>query len=182
MELTSIEDLYRFEDTEEEQIKEIREAVKERADYNLRQIISIAHDINKKVSTGEKNEYGDTIEDWDKISTKELINLFSAGIAWNYYSTPVRMQAFIESSLSDIIYKYKYNTIISDDTLKGTVAAKTATAEIETQQEKFVAKFRELYTTYVTESLKAFDTYLRRLEKVIEWRLAEERATAKSPF
>ena len=182
MSLASIEDLYRFEDAEEEQIKEIRESVKEKADYNLRQVIAIAREINKKVDTGKKNEYGDPIEDWDKITTKELINLFSAGIAWNYYSTPVRMNGFIESSLSDIIYKYKYNTIISDDTLKGTVASKTATAEIETQQEKFVKIYRDMYTTYVTESLKAFDTYLRRLEKVIEWRLVEERANPKSPF
>ena len=123
------------------------------------------------------------MEDWDKVSTKDLIKVFSEGTAWNFFSTPIRMQAFIESSLAEIIYKYEYNMIISDDSLKGTVAAKSATAEIETQNEHFALQYRKLYTSYVTEVLKSFNDYLKRLERIIDFRLQEERLNAnRNPF
>ena len=94
---------FKFNTEEEEQIDLLRKSVKEKADYDLRRIISITERVNKKVDTGKKNEYGDTVEDWDNISTKELVNIFSEANAWNFFSTPVRMNAFIESSLSEIM-------------------------------------------------------------------------------
>lgn len=174
--------LYTLSDQDEEVIRDMKKSVKEKADYNLRQIISVTKRISDKVSTDQTDEYGCIIEDWNKISTKELINFFAEAAAWNYYSTPIRMQGFIESSLANIAYKFSYNTAITDPNATGTVAVKQANAEISTQYENYAANYRNLYTNYVTEVLKSFNDYLKRLEKIIEWRLLEERNNPKSPF
>lgn len=163
-----------FSNEEEEQINSIREIVKDKADYNLRTIIGFTQKVNQLVSTGEVDEYGCPVQDWDKLSIRQLTNLFAEGTALNFFNTPVRMQSFIESTLADVVYKYRFNIAITDPTLTGTVAAKNAAAEISTQDEKFAATFRELYTNYVTEVCRSFDTYLRRLEHIIDWRIKDE--------
>lgn len=174
---------FKFNTEEEEQIDLLRKSVKEKADYDLRRVISITERVNKKVDTGKKNEYGDTVEDWDNISTKELVNIFSEANAWNFFSTPVRMNAFIESSLAEIIYKYNYATALTDPNVSGTVAVKQSLAELNTQDSNFSCQFRKLYTSYVTDVLKSFDQYTKRMEKIIDWRMQEERMNAnKSPF
>lgn len=172
----------KFSDEEEEYITKVRVSVKEKADYNLRRIIGITERVKRMVSTGKKNEFGDDIEDWDKVSTRQLINIFSEAMAWNYYSTPVRMNAFIESSLADVIYQYKFNTELTDKSVTGTVAYKNAMAELNTQDTSFANTYRKLYSTYVTEVMKSYDQYLRRMERIIDWRLQEEKVKAKSPF
>lgn len=174
--------LYTLSDQDEEVIRDMKKSVKEKADYNLRQIISVTKRISDKVSTDQTDEFGCVVEDWNKITTKELINFFAEAAAWNYYSTPIRMQGFIESSLANIAYKFSYNTAITDPNATGTVAVKQANAEISTQYENYAANYRNLYTNYVTEVLKSFNDYLKRLEKIIEWRLLEERNNPKSPF
>lgn len=171
-----------FSDEEEQYISRVRASVKEHADMDLRRIIGITSRIKKMVETDEVNEFGDPIEDWDRVSTKDLINIFSEAMAWNYYSTPIRLQAFIESSLAELTYKYQFNTELTDPTNTGTVAHKNAMAELNTQTADFANAYRKLYTTYVTEVMKSYDQYLRRLERIIDWRLQEERSTAKSPF
>lgn len=183
MSIDVFNDYQKFADAEEEYINKIRGSVKEKADYNLRQIISITNRLNKEVDTGERNEFGDPIESWEQVSTKSLINYYSEGASWNYFSSPIKMQAFIESSLAEIVYNYNLSQELTDPNLTGTVAVKTAQAEINVINDKFVYDFKKLYTSYVTEVLKSFDIYLKRLEKVIEWRLYEERMNPnKSPF
>ena len=173
---------FEFSEENENQIKKIHESVKQNADYNLRQIISVTKRIKDKVNTGKKNEFGDDIEDWDKIKTKELINLFSEASAWNFYSTPVRLKGFIESSLAEIVYKYDFDIALTDPTATGTVAMKQAVAELNTQDSNFSCMYRKMYTTYVTDILKSFDLYLKRMEKIIDWRLQEERMNPSSPL
>lgn len=174
---------FKFDVGEEEQIDLLRKSVKEKADYDLRRVISITERVKKKVNTGKKNEYGDTIEDWDNISTKELINIFSEANAWNFFSTPVKSNAFIESSLAEIIHKYNYATALTDPNVSGTVVVKQSLAELSTQDSNFSCQFRKFYTNYVTDVLNSFDQYIRRMGKIIEWRMQEERMNAnKNPF
>lgn len=175
-------DDYNFDEENENYITKLRLAVKEKADYNLRQILGMTKRLRDKVQTGDTDEYGDPIEDWDRLTTKELINFFTEGSAWNFYSTPIRMQAFVESSLAEVVYKYEFNTVLTGLT-EGTVAQKNANAEIETQETNFSTLYRKLYTDYVTETLRAFDGYLRRIERIINFRQMEERLTPnKNPF
>lgn len=181
--MSSLVQNFKFNDVEEDQIARIEKSVKEKADYNLRQVLSIFNRIQEKVSTGKKNEFGDDIEDWNKITTKDLISYFTEANAWNFYATPVRLQGFIESSLAEIVYKSEYNQVLIDPTLSGTVAAKAATAELDTQDSNFVFTYRKLYTAYVTDVLKSFDLFLKRLEKIIDWRIQEEKYNPnKNPF
>ena len=77
MSIDVFNDYQKFADAEEEYINKIRGSVKEKADYNLRQIISITNRLNKEVDTGERNEFGDPIESWEQVSTKSLINYYS---------------------------------------------------------------------------------------------------------
>lgn len=174
---------YSFNEAEEDHIEKLKASIKDKADYNLRQIIGITKRLRDKVNTGKTNEYGDPIEDWDKVSTKDLIKFYTEGCAWDFYSSPVRLQAFIESSLADIVYKYEYNSIITSPDLSGTVQTKTAIAEMETQEEKFVTIYRKHYSHYIEEVLKSFSIYLHRVSKIIEWRQAEERSNSgTNPF
>lgn len=178
-----MEDKFKFDSEEENNIDVLRKSVKEKADYNLRQIISITERVKNKVNTGNKNEYGDEIENWDNITTKELVNIFSEANAWNFFSTPVRMNAFIESSLAEIIHRYNYDTALTDPNISGTVAVKQSLADLTTQDSNFSLQFRKMYTVYVTEVLKSFDQYIKRMEKIIEWRMQEERMNAnRNPF
>lgn len=169
-----------FEDSDEQYMLKLRDSVKDKADYSLRQIIDVSKRIKDKVSTGKTNEYGDPIEDWDQVSTRELINFYSEAASWNFYSTPVKMNAFIESSLADIVFKYEFNTILTDPDTKGAVAIKQAQAELSTQEHEFARTYRSLFTSYVTEVLKSFDQYVRRLERIIQFRQQEEKQA--NPF
>lgn len=92
------------------------------------------------------------------------------------------MQAFIESSLSEVVYKYEFNTILSSLT-DGTVAQRNATAELQAQQNNFAALYKKMYADYITEVLRSFDGWLRRVERVINFRQMEERMTPnRNPF
>lgn len=173
---------YKFNEEEENYITKLRESVKKKADYDLRRVIGITKRLRDKVDTGTKDEFGDPIEDWDKLSTNDLINFFSEGSAWNFFSAPIKMQAFIESSLSEVVYKYEFNTILSSLT-DGTVAQRNATAELQAQQNNFAALYKKMYADYITEVLRSFDGWLRRVERVINFRQMEERMTPnRNPF
>lgn len=164
---------------EEEELTAITKSVQEKVDFSLRKVIAVTHKIQAAVATGKKNEFGEPIEDWNKVSTHDLINLFSEAAALNYFSTPVRLQAFIEFSLAEIVKDYYYSKALTDPTLTGTVQTKTALASMTNQDNNFVCTFRKLYSTAVTEQLKTFDAFLRRLEKIIDWRQAEDK---QNPF
>lgn len=175
---------YKFSEENENYITKLKESVKDKANYNLRRIIGITKRLRDKVETGEVDEYGDPVEQWDNLTTQDLINFFTEGSAWNFYSAPIKMQAFVESSLADIIYKYEFNTILTSLT-EGTVAQKTANAELKSQEANFASMYRKLYTDYVTEILRSFDNYLRRVERIINFRQLEERmanGANKNPF
>lgn len=177
------DDQFKFSDDNEQQITAIKNSVKQHADYDLRQIVAVTKRVSDKVSTGNKNEYGMDIEDWDRIPTKELINIFSEMNALNFYATPVRLNGFIESSLAEIIYQYNYDSAMTDPSLSGTVAVKQSLADLNTQDSNFSFQYRKYYTTYVTDVLRSFDAYIKRLEKIIDWRVQEERMNAnKNPF
>ena len=72
---------YKFNEEEENYITKLRESVKKKVDYDLRRVIGITKRLRDKVDTGTKDEFGDPIEDWDKLSTNDLINFFSEGSA-----------------------------------------------------------------------------------------------------
>lgn len=167
-----------FPELEEQQIAEIKQSVVAQANHDLRRIFGITKRLKKMVETLQKDEWGNPIEDWDKVSTNELINIFSEASAWNFYSSPIKMQAFVESSLSDIVYKTQYNSALLTET--GTVAEKTAQAEQKTLDSCFAATYKKMYSQYVTDVLRSYDAYLKRLEKIIDYRQKEERL--KSPF
>ena len=174
---------YKFSVDEEVYMEKLRKSVKEKADYDLRAIIGISQRFKDKVATNQKNEYGDVVEDWDKLTTKDLISFYTEASAWDFFSTPIKMQAFIESSLADIVYKYEFNSIISDPDLKGTVASKTAMAELDTLEKKFASTYRKLYSNYVEEVTRSFGFYIHRIEKVINWRQIDERSNPnRNPF
>lgn len=175
--------MYCFSDDNENTIQNIEKSVTEKANYDLRKIFGAMKRVNDKVDTGKKNEFGEPIQDWDKVSTKELRNYFSEMNALNFFASPIRMRAFIESSLGSIIYNFDYNSKLTDPSVSGTVAIRQAIADMNTMDSRFALRFREMYSNYVTEILKSFDQYIRRLEKIIDWRLADERYNAnRNPF
>lgn len=170
-----------FEEENEEYIKKIRDSIKEKVHYDLRQIIAISDRLRKKACTGEVNEYGDLIENWDQVETKDMINSLAEGSAWNFYSTPIRMNSFIESSLAEIIYKEEFNKILTNPSLTGTAGVKNATAELETEETKFIYLYRKMFTDYVIEMLKSFELFLKRIEQIIWMRQKEENTNPFKP-
>lgn len=170
---------YIFTDEEQKQINEIKKSVEAQAEHALRKVLAIPKRLSKKVKTDSVDEFGNTIENWDKVSTKELINIFSEANAWNFYSSPIKMQAFIESSLAEIIRQASYDKALLGE--EGTVAEKTARAEVKTLDAHFAATYKKLYSQYITDVLRSFDTYVKRLEKIIDYRQKEEQFR-KSPF
>jgi hypothetical protein len=174
---------YKFDPDNEEAMRELADAVEKRAKYALRQVIGMTLRFRERVSTGRFSEYGDELQDWDKVSTKELINFYSEASAWCFYSTPVKLRAFIESSLAEIVYNDVFNKALVDPSNTGTVAAKKSAAEMKTVDSAFVTAYRKMYTEYVTETLKTFDSLVRRLERVINMRQQEERMNPNAtPF
>ena len=172
----------RFDVENEEVMKRLAKSISDKANYNLRQIIGITKRFKDAVSTGKVGEYGEEIEDWNQLSTKELINFYSEGSAWCFYSTPIKMQAFIESSLADIIYHDEYNRAFTDPSACKTQGVRAAFAEQDTLQSKFALTYRKMYTEYITETLKTFDTMMRRMERVINMRQTEDKINPSSPF
>lgn len=178
----NIDDLTKFDVSNEETMKALAESITNKANYDLRQIIGITQRFKERVSTGKTGEYGEEIQDWNKVDTKDLINFYAEGSAWCFYSTPIKMQAFIESSLADIIYRDEYNKAFTDPSAGKSQGVRAAFAEQDTLQSKFVVTYRKMYTEYVTETLKTFDALMRRMERVINMRQAEERANPSNPF
>lgn len=172
----------KFDDDNEAYIKALEKSVYDKARYNLRQVIGIADRIRAKAYTGKKNEYGDNIEDWEQVSTNDMINALSEAAAWNFFSTPIKMKAFIESSLAEIIYKDEYNQVLSSPDLTGTANVKTAIAEIQTQESQFALQYRKLYTKTVEEYLHSFETFVKRLESIVWMRQRETAANPSNPF
>lgn len=172
----------KFDNDNETYMKMITVSVRDKANYSLRQIIGATQRLREKVATERKDEYGAMIEDWNKVSTNDLINFLMEGSAWSFCSTPLKMQSFIESSLAEIVYKDEYNKIFTDPELTGSVAIKEAVAESSTQESQFALTFRKVYTKYLTEMLTTFDLLLKRVEHIVDMRQREERANPNNPF
>ena len=165
-----------FDTENEEIIKIIQKAVVERANYDLRKIISIAQKLRLKSSTGKKDQYGDEIEDYSKVPTKDLIKLYEEAVSHAFFATPIRLRAFVESSLANIIYEDEYNKALLGAT--GTQAIRQAEATIAIQNTEFKQIYRKMYAKYVEDVVKSFEQFVRRLERIIDLREKEE----KLPF
>lgn len=157
---------FKFDAEDEELIKAITREIEVRVTYDLRGMFKTINDLQKSADTGQRDQYGDPVYDWSRVSLQEFTAAYTDAVINEFASFGQREKAFIEAHLASSILDNVYYEIYTSLEPKLTATERKAQASVLAKKTKFKQLYRELYSKAVRERFKEYSTLVDRLTNI----------------
>jgi len=117
---------------------------------------------------------GTPIQDWSRVPTKDLEDFVLAGSSEVYFAQSRIENDYAEAVFAKFTYDDAYDRSYSSQ-LSGTIGDKTARAKRRTMDERWLALFKTLYHKRAKSEVDAFESFVRRVDRIRQDRTEEAR-------
>ena len=117
---------------------------------------------------------GTPIQDWSRVPTRELEDFVLAGSSEVYFAQSRLENDYAEAVFAKFTYDDAYDRSYSSQ-LSGTIGDKTARAKRRTMDERWRALFKTLYHKRAKSEVDAFESFVRRVDRIRQDRNEEAR-------
>lgn len=117
-----------------------------------------------------RNANGSYIEDWTQLTLKDMETFILAATQYIVFDSQQSINAQAEASYASMFYNEAYSKAYNEP-LSGTVDARTATATLMAQRERWRAQFCSHYWKKAKDLVDRMDAMVRRVERIYDRRM-----------